>query len=1704
MVNINEKYELWKNKLLDLGKRNKLLNYGRSARSNVYIEYPECVDLWNMFVRDELTVTFPFENEGVNDTESGIKSNVQTDKTVKELQNTLRTLRSKAQTAIEEQGVNVLYLSFGFLEWTEGNDCYVAPLILVPVTLSVRSIKSPYQLKLHEDEIILNPTLVYKLKNDGIILPSFDENGDIDDFFDEVRKEIALMPNWSVLKNVGLSLLSFLKINMYEDLNTHKETITGNPIVRAIGGDTSVTEVRNIPREISGYDYDENEKPLDVFQIVDADASQQDAILMAKKGVSFVLQGPPGTGKSQTITNIIAECLADGKKILFVSEKMAALDVVHHRIESAGLDDFCLVLHSHKANKKNVLEQLSKVLDLSQKKVTLSDEAHQKLDSLQADKIKLNEYTTQVHTVIEPLGKSIYDANGIVAYLDSYDDFVFEINDVRNTSKEKYNEYIRVLSEFIKTLGEMSDDYKNNPWRDSRLSDFGLQFIQDLNIRMESLLSGIQTLDKGFTEILSKLHLNMPHTMNDLNTAIDLLDSACMAENVVPHEWILSDKIHSLSSLYTEIAECVETKSKLTSLIDEFTNGYKVIRGYDALLPISDVDKLYSQVALEEEKNSILSYMEAQAPYCYWFARPVNEVLNLIKFYLSRAQNEAKRIISLKEELLEKYESTIFELDYEPILARFKTEYTSVTKIFKKTYKQDKKSIILHHRGIVKNISDEEMYDVLEKLKKIDESEKWYNDNSDPLSKLFGEGIIAEKTDYDTLEKQADAYKAVMNIIEIIDRMIDAYKEIDSKEELLQDHYKFLYNGILSDWDMIHRSLDWAVMFKDKVAEAAASEEFIKAVCENEGDNFVNLCRNSLKELKELKKGILGDFIWSVSLFNDPEIFNCMTFDDLYDRFYACVGNDPSVSSDDCVGISALEAWNAHSLARAKCVDIGLGDFIRVLEENEGQHIPVDTILPIFKKRFFLLWLDAVMPEYPAVMNFRRKSYETTVEEFSSLDKVQFEIAKARIKSKLINDLPSVEHFTNGVDEISVLKRELGKQRKIMPIRRLFKEIPNLLLTLKPCLMMSPLSVSLFLEAETYKFDIVIFDEASQVCTENAIGAISRAKQVIITGDSRQLPPTSFFQAVVTEGDFDVDADDDDEDDNYSDDYDSILDEAAVSLPVLTLNWHYRSRHESLIAFSNEHIYDSKLVTFPSNIEKATNVGVEYVHVDGYYNKSKANGKKGNLKEAEKIAELVFEHFRDRPDRSLGIIAFSEEQQQMIETVIRNRRMTDQSMEEFFAEDKEEAFFVKNLENVQGDERDTIIFSIGYAPDQNGVFKMNFGPLSKTGGERRLNVAITRAKYNIKLVGSILPTDIHVGESKNEGPKMLRDYIEFAIGSSVRKNDEQEHIDANASSFEEVVKYEKAVEAFLSDKGYSFATHVGCSNYRIDIAVKHPTISDVYVLGIECDGEAYRSGRTARERNRLRQEVLEKMGWKIYHMWSTDWIKDSVTEGSKLIDAIENAIESYGTTEASCSEGATDVEHDESTADFVNVEEIDPSVQNSENPYGFEEKQQTDFSKLRRNKYGRFEVSDCIMEIVNQEYPIHYELLCQRIASILDTEKAPLKTRREVDYALRQLGNKIVRKDDFIFPAGYQVIPVRMPNDRKIQYIHSEELAEAMYRILQTCVGITREKLIAETARVYGINRVGQNIILPMSEALDILIKANKIEEFGGKIRIKK
>lgn len=446
-----------------------------------------------------------------------------------------------------------------------------------------------------------------------------------------------------------------------------------------------------------------------------------------------------------------------------------------------------------------------------------------------------------------------------------------------------------------------------------------------------------------------------------------------------------------------------------------------------------------------------------------------------------------------------------------------------------------------------------------------------------------------------------------------------------------------------------------------------------------------------------------------------------------------------------------------------------------------------------------------------------------------------------------------------------------------MPLRRLLPSLPTLLPALKPCLLMSPLSVATYLPIDAVTFDLVIFDEASQIPPEEAVGAIVRGRQVIVAGDEKQLPPTSFFHAVVSE----PVADDDDDELADQPITDSILEECIPLFPEAYLSWHYRSRHESLIAFSNHEFYDGRLVTFPSALDETDGLGVKFVLVeDGTFDRG---GSRTNRPEARRVSEMIIEHMRATPARSLGVITMSVSQQEAVERELFRLRQENPDLDEAFSEEQPAHFFVKNLERVQGDERDCIVVSLGYGPDQHGVVNLQFGPLSRPGGQRRLNVAATRGKEKTTLVASLRPSQLDLSRltTGSGDVALLQRYMEYMQSGGNLPNRGSRSVGIAESDFEEDVK------RHLEQRGLRVDCQVGASGFRIDLAIRHPDAPGRYILGVECDGATYHRALSARVRDRLRQDVLEGLGWTITRIWSTDWFKDPDRVIERVVGVVE-------------------------------------------------------------------------------------------------------------------------------------------------------------------------------------------------------------------------
>ncbi|MHB1038498.1 MAG: DEAD/DEAH box helicase [Pirellulales bacterium] len=452
--------------------------------------------------------------------------------------------------------------------------------------------------------------------------------------------------------------------------------------------------------------------------------------------------------------------------------------------------------------------------------------------------------------------------------------------------------------------------------------------------------------------------------------------------------------------------------------------------------------------------------------------------------------------------------------------------------------------------------------------------------------------------------------------------------------------------------------------------------------------------------------------------------------------------------------------------------------------ETHGLRVLVDEVLRgkirvedakyAFLRRFYQAWLDCVYQEEPCLRHFGSLEHEQLIQRFQDLDRESVKAGCERIRERLMRapDRPRPYALVESPEE-SILRRVAGKARHQPSLRQLFTQIPSLLTTLKPCVMMSPLAVITYLESDRIKFDLVVFDEASQVRPYDAIGALYRGKQLLVAGDPQQLPPSMFFERLARE-EILVGVEDDDDEDEQEDiaDFESILDVCkTVRMARRQLRWHYRSRREQLIAFSNHHYYENRLLTFPSVRDANDRRAVSFEFVEGGTWTRKGSEGGANLVEARRAAQLAMEHFDHNPEQSLGIVAFSRGQQIAILDELERLRRRRPDMERFFQESpdqarardsRDEPFFVKNLENVQGDERDVMLVSVGYGPNEHGTFAMRFGPLNQQGGERRLNVIVTRAREQVILVSSISSHDIDLSRTQARGVKLLKAYLDYA------------------------------------------------------------------------------------------------------------------------------------------------------------------------------------------------------------------------------------------------------------------------------------------------------------------------------------------------------
>lgn len=1551
-----ELYKLHRN-LLDLTLNNNLINYRFSKARTIQIIDEHSRELYNIFVIQEKTMNFFPTNK--NDSEMNSSSNIKWAPIIDETQepndyfdNNLNTpygseelekrlfyTYNKANLVFEEQGYSVLYLALGFLSWTESdnsNIAHKAPLILVPVELKRPGVGRKFTLKWTGDDISTNITLQAKLAEQKIELPEFempDEKSEIDLYFQSVVNAISKKKDWSVFNDVSLDFFNFKKFVMYKDLDPatwpENQSPANHSLIEKIFNPTSDTRTQ---MSFSENDVDLRLSAKDTYHIMDADSSQIAVIEDVKAGKNLVVEGPPGTGKSQTITNIIAELLVQGKSVLFVSEKMAALTVVKDRINKVGLGDLCLEIHSHKAKKKEVLNEIERTLKRPSPKSINVDQEIYKLEQLKSE---LNEYAKVLK---EPVGKcefSLYKLYGLKEEVRIY--FIknnrlmprVEFSDPDKWDNDQWNKAISTLEKLTELLSSIKT-VLHNPWRGCEPGDL------------------------------------LPIDLEKLNKLIDELSQS------IAYQESLIRKLVDLTGTYTPLSE-----SQLIPLID----AAKVVASFNQL----DEDVLRNP-----EWNS--SNGEAE------------ELISALKKY-----QELSSVIQ------EKFQNSIFELD----IASFKSLSSGFLKLLSSKYRKMKREIQSCYNS--KPPSDDTK--ILADLQYLFDL-KLANENLKSLEsrgkKLFGTYWKNEKTNpqlLDNLSKSIISFRNYMLKGIISEKAFDIVSKGFKKEDL---------NSTINKIEQVN-------------------EIFVSHI-------------NSLFQLINTDSRT----IFEINL-------NEVTFEEIKNKLSLWKFEQ-----------SSLITWIHFVKQKNKCLHTVAAPIISIIDKDD---ILGEDLVYAFYGNYADSLLRIVFREKKILPEFKKELQDKKINNFKELDKKIISLNRQRIAYEAYCRKPNLFSGASSDSEAGVLLKEFTRKRGHLPIRKLMTRAGSLIQKIKPCFMMSPLTIAQYLDPRTTKFDVIIFDEASQVKPEDAIGALLRGNQVVVMGDSKQLPPTKFFDHIAEALDSDSD------DDSDYKDVESILNMCKRSFPSKSLLWHYRSRHESLIAVSNHNFYDNRLYIYPSPMHDVENLGLKFEHLPD----TKYIGKGTNLGEARAVAKAVLEHHKRFPSKSIGVGTFNIKQQQAILDEIDS--LINQAPETYFTNEREEKFFVKNIETIQGDERDIIFISIGFGFDSNYKLSRNFGALNQEGGERRLNVLITRAREKCIVFSNFTAKDLIINENASSGLKALKIFLEYA---------ETKELDIISGPSEETDSpFEDSVFEFLNDNGYIVHKQVGCAGYRIDLAVVDKHNLGRYLIGIECDGAQYHSSPVARDRDRLRQQILENLGWKIYRIWSTDWYRQPVESGKKLLEAIESAKRNTINEEMGHANNK-EIFQDEVMNDeeinvihhFISKNEISGEPQNRIQEYKFcplSDIPAKDFFELSGSQ-----LEQMIIEIVKFEGPVHTEELIQRIKVHFGIARVGSNIRNRIHGTIKntEKSKNILVRNDFLWPDFKPEALLRRrcgDSSVKIEWICDEEIVQAIDFVLNNQYSTGQDDLIVQVSRTLGIKRGSQSAKNRIKNIIESLIGNNQL-----------
>jgi superfamily I DNA and/or RNA helicase len=1254
------------------------------------------------------------------------------------LERMLRKRRAEANTAIQERGTNLLYLVIGFLQWKQSvasEKILTAPLILIPVQIE-RGSPDPktgvysYKLSYSDEDLFSNISLQYKIKQEfGIEFPEFKEGETPEDYFKKINeicdnsKELI-----GVTRRFALDFFHFSKLLMYLDLDPSNwpkdRRIEDNPVLVEMAGETEPGG-QHLSFEDIKEDQTEN-----MGLVMDADSSQRDAIAQVMRGYNLIIEGPPGTGKSQTIANLIAVALSEGKSVLFVAEKLVALEVVKKRLDAVGLGHFILELHSHKSNKANFYASLQDRVDLEV--YVTSQTLRQTIDSIESIKSKSSEYLDVLHKPQDVIGLTPYIVFG----------------EVQNRQKEAFT---HLPSE-------------------PNLLKINQDLLRDLSIELDALE---QYIDEDNAILCS------PWNGFETTNAISL-----DAE-------IIIELMGELKTHYQELVHVFDEDEILKSLL---------------------------------KTNEVLEIVDTVNSAGLLSGYPDAKKLQLI---------EPFTIENLKE-LIEASNAFIVKSSFMDAI-------------------------------------DIEMLDDLDELRQLSRTlrgfkdigffGKWFNKEYKDARKKFNMFCIKEnKKDAESMSKFLDSYR--MEIEQYLQEAKNFYKDGAQKlaermdlEIIYPNNIKDLYSVLntIKKINEVKSAYEW----KSLLIKNGFSDEMIRSFYSEDQQNYVDALKRLL-----LKSKPIQDKINSVSKQIEQygrisqEVFfdNAKEFNQKYELL-----------EQKYEYRSKLGLWIDVSRLLKKLDEYGLREVVRYTQENKLEK----QIKNLIEYGYFREWAHKILRDNTVLAQFNRQIYESSLKNFRNLDhKLGSLYAKEHALSLSANHIPSgINGKVSEKTEMQLIRNEIRKQRAHLPIRQTIKRASKAIRALKPCFMMSPLSVSQFIDPSQEPFDLMIMDEASQIFPEDSLGAIARAKQVVVVGDPNQLPPTSFFGSS---------AKDEDDEETVATSAESILDLMLRVYPnVKRLKWHYRSQHESLIAFSNHHFYDSELMIFPSPDRNTSQVGITRKFIpNGFYKEQQ------NIIEAVTIVNEICEHLKHLTKESLGVVAMNKKQADLIDRLLEEKTKEDENIRRLVdAAILNNNFFIKNLENVQGDEADTLFIGTTYGPDSDTkkVYQ-RFGPINGDHGWRRMNVLITRAKKKIIVFTSMVSNDIIPAEG-NRGRMALGNYLKYIESGHV------ESVQGAVTGKEPDSPFEESVIRYIQSLGFVAHPQVGVAGFYIDIGVMIEG-SYNYILGIECDGAGYHSSKSARDRDRIRQDILESMGWQIYRIWSTDWFKHRSEEEVRLKNAL--------------------------------------------------------------------------------------------------------------------------------------------------------------------------------------------------------------------------